>query len=235
MTVFPMAFQLQTLSFGKHCSKGLALMENRNLALEDSLPEEEPLTLPHFEDEVTVQSARPVVPLHEIESSSRTRQKMLLFASLCLAALVGVFAASFVFSDRTQDVEESATATISESSEDGSTGFITASGEAGGATVDPSETIATDIETSRADRTEDEPKVQTPTTVSRPQTMKNARVPKPVEKDVSKTEAEPEDLQADERQTRREERREARRLRRERRTGDGLTRIREIFEGSPRP
>lgn len=226
-----MAFQLQTLSLGKNRNKGLALMENRNLALEYSSPEEEPLTLPHFDDEVTVQSARPVVPLHEVESSSRSRQKMLLVASLCLAALVGAVAASFVFSDRTQDVEESATATIPESSEDGSTGFIAASGEAGGATVDPSETIATDIETTRVDRTEDEPEVQTPTIVSRPQPVKNARVPKPVEKDVSKTE----DLEADERQTRREERREARRLRRERRAGDGLTRIREIFEGSPRP
>lgn len=234
MTVFPMAFQLQTFRVGKNCNKGLALMENRNLALEYSLPEEEPLTLPHFDDEVTVQSARPVVPLHEVESSSRSRQKKLLIASLCLAALVGAVAASFVFSDRAQDVEESATVTIPESSEDGSTGFIAASGEAGGATVDPSETIATDIETTRVDRTEDEPEVQTPTIVSRPQPVKNARVPKPVEKDV-KTEAEPEDLEADERQTRREERREARRLRRERRAGDGLTRIREIFEGSPRP
>ena len=210
-------------------------MENRDLALEYSLPEEEPLTLPHFDDEVTVQSARPVVPLHEVESSSRSRQKMLLVASLCLAALVGAVVASFVFSDRTQGVEESATATIPESSEDGSIGFIAASGEAGGATVDPTETIATDIETSRADRTEDEPEVQTPTTVSRPQPIRNARVSKPVEKDVSKTEGEPEDLEADERQARREERREARRLRRERRAGDGLTRIREIFEGSPRP
>lgn len=210
-------------------------MENRDLALEHSLPEEEPLTLPHFEDEATVQSARPVIPLHEVESASRSTKMMMLVASLCLAALVGAVAASLVFSNRTQDVEGSATATIPESSEDDPTHFITPSGEAGGATADPTETIATDIEVSRADRTDDGLEVQTPTTVSRPRPIKNARVPKPVEKVLGNPKAEPQDLETDERQARREERREARRLRRERRAGDGLTRIREIFEGSPKP
>ncbi len=64
-------------------------MENRVLALNDSLAEEEPLTLPHFDDEATVQSARPVVPLHEVRRASRSKNKMLLGAALCLAALVG--------------------------------------------------------------------------------------------------------------------------------------------------
>lgn len=209
-------------------------MENRDLALEDSLTGEEPLTLPHFDDEATVQSARPVVPLNEVRRATRSKQRMLLVAALCLAAIVGAVAASLVFSDRGQPVEESATATIPESSEVPSTAFITPSGEASGATVDPNETVARDTAVAATDRTDDGVKV--PASPSGPQQpIRNSRVSKPVEKIVSLPEAEFEDIEAEERAARRERRREARLLRRERRAGDGLTRIREIFEGSPRP
>jgi hypothetical protein len=208
-------------------------MENRDLALDDSLADE-PLTLPHFDDEATVQSARPVVPLDEVRKALRSKQKMLLGAALCLAAIVGAVAASLIFSDRTQSVDESATATIPESSEEASTGFITPSGEASGATVDPNEMVAVDTTAATTDRTSKGVEVQSSPPVSRQQPIRNSRVSKPVEK-VSGPEPEAEDREADERAARREERREARRLRRERRAGEGLTRIREIFEGSPRP
>lgn len=210
-------------------------MENRDLALDDSLAGEEPLTLPHFDDEATVQSARPVVPLKEVRRASRSKQRMLLGAALCLAGIVGAVAASLVFSDRGQPVEESATATIPESSEVPSTGFITPSGEASGATVDPNETVAIDTAAAATERTDDRVKVPSSPSVSRQQPIRNSGVSKPVEKIVSMPEPEFEDREAEERAARREERREARRLRRERRAGDGLTRIREIFEGSPRP
>lgn len=210
-------------------------MENRDLALDDSLGEGEPLTLPHFDDEATVQSARPVVPLDEVRSASRSKQKMLLVAALCLAAVVGALAASMVFSDRPQPSEESATATIPQSSEETSNGFITPSGEASGATVDPNETVAIDTAAATPDRSDEALEVQSSPRVSPQQPVRNSRVSKSVEKVVPGPEPEAEDQEADERAARREERREARRLRRERRAGDGLTRIREIFEGSPRP
>ena len=210
-------------------------MENRVLALNDSLAEEEPLTLPHFDDEATVQSARPVVPLQEVRRASRSKYKMLLGAALCLAALVGAVAASLIFSEPSQRVEEAAKPTILESSEETAAGS-SASGEASGAIVDSSETVALETEATTADSTNDRPEVQTASTVNRKQPIRNAPVPKPVERVVSNPEPEPDQYrEADERAARREERREARRLRRERRAGDGLTRIREIFEGSPRP
>jgi cytoskeletal protein RodZ len=210
-------------------------MENRDLALDESFAENEPLTLPHFDEEATVQSARPVVPLDEVRRASRSRQKLLLGAALCLAAVVGAIAASLIFSDRPQPSEESATSTIPHSSEEASNGFITPSGEASGATVDPNETVAIDTAAATPDRSDETLEVQASPRVSRQQPVRNSRVSKPVEKVASRPEPEPEDLEADERAARREERREARRLRRERRAGDGLTRIREIFEGSPRP
>ena len=207
-------------------------MENRDLALNDSFAEDEPLTLPHFDEEATVQSARPVVPLDEVRRASRSKQKLLLGAALCLAAVVGAVAASLVFSDRPQTSEESATSTIP--SDEASNGFITPSGEASGATVDPNETVAIDTSAATSDSA-DELGVQSAPRVSRQQPVRNSRVSKPIEKVVSRPEPEAEDLEAEDRAARREERREARRLRRERRAGDGLTRIREIFEGSPRP
>lgn len=207
-------------------------MENRDLALNDSFAADEPLTLPHFDEEATLQSARPVVPLDEVRRASRSKQKLLLGAALCLAAVVGAVAASLVFSDRSQTSEESATSTIP--SDEASNGFITPSGEASGATVDPNETVAVDTSAVTSDSSE-ETGVQSSPRVSRQQPVRNSRVSKPIEKVVSRPEPEAEDLEADERAARREERREARRLRRERRAGDGLTRIREIFEGSPRP
>lgn len=211
-------------------------MENRDLGLDDSLAAEEPLTLPHFDDEATVQSARPVVLLEEVRRASRSKQKRLLGAALCLAAIVGAVAASLVFSDRSQPSDDSATATLPESSEKASTDFITASGEASGATVNPDETVAIDTSAAAASDPQDGAlDVRTSSRVSRQQPIRSFRVSKPVEKAVSRPEPEAEDRELDERAARREERREARRLRRERRAGDGLTRIREIFEGSPRP
>lgn len=208
-------------------------MENRDLALDGSLAEEEPLTMPHFDDEATVQSARPVVPLDEVRRASRSKQKMLLGAALCLAAVVGAFAASLFFSDRAQPSEESAAATTPQSSEEASNGFITPSGEASGATVDPNETVAIDTAAAAPDRADEVLEVRSSPVSHQP--VMNSRVSKPVEKAVPRPEPEAEDQEADERAERREERREARRLRRERRADDGLTRIREIFEGSPRP
>ena len=214
-------------------------MENRDLALDDSFAEEESLTLPHFDDEATVQSARPVVPLHEVRRASRSKQKMLLGAALCLAAIVGAIAASLLFSDHAQPVEESTTSAVPESSEKASNSFITPSGEASGATVDPNETVAVDRSGATTASAEEVVEAQSSPPVSRQQPIRNTRVSRPVErpveKVVSRPEPEVEDREADERAARREERREARRLRRERRAGDGLTRIREIFEGSPRP
>lgn len=225
-----MALQLQKLRFAD-CNKGIAFMENREVGVEDSSAEEGTLTLPHFDDEATVQSARPVVPLHEVRKASRSKRSLILGAALCLSAFVGAVAASLVYSNRAQRAEQSATAASPAAAQESAAGFTTPSGEVSGAIVNPDEAVAVDTEAATAGL-----EVQNSTRVSR-QPLKNTRVPHPVESVVR---PQPQDREATEEEIRREERREARRLRRERRinerrTGDGLTRIREIFEGSPRP
>jgi hypothetical protein len=208
-------------------------MDNRHPESNDLLAEDE-LTLPHFDDEATVQSARPVVPLHEVRKASRSKRRIILGIALCLSSLVGAVAASLVYSNREQPVEESATATIPESAQDSSPNFIAPSGEASGAIVNPEEALAADTGAATENQS-DRVAVQTSAAANR-QPVRNTRVSKPVEKEL--IQPEPQDREADEQELLREERREARRLRRERRerrAGDGLTRIREIFEGSPRP
>ena len=212
-------------------------MENLDSAVNDSLAEEGALALPHFDDEATVQSARPVVPLHEVRKASRSKRRLILGAALCMSAFVGAVAASLVYSNRAQRAEESATAASSEAAQESAAGFTTPSGEASGAIVNPDEAVAGDTEAATATRGDDRPEVQNSTRAGR-QPVKNTRVSQRVERVVSPPE--PQDREVTEEEMRREERREARRLRRERRInerrpGDGLTRIREIFEGSPRP
>ena len=74
-------------------------------------------------------------------------------------------------------------------------------------------------------------------------TVRPTRVNPPPSRPAEPASVRPDDaanVEMDDRRLRREERREARRLRRERRnsreqSGDDLMRIREIFEGTPRP
>ncbi|HET6670541.1 MAG TPA: hypothetical protein VFH15_09935, partial [Pyrinomonadaceae bacterium] len=119
-------------------------MDDRHLESNNLLADEESLTLPHFDDEATVQSARPVVPLQELRKAWRSKRRIILGAALCLSAFVGAVAASLVYSNRGQQVEESVTATTPQSAQESSPGFIAPSGEASGAIVDPEEALAAD-------------------------------------------------------------------------------------------
>ena len=208
-------------------------MENQDFSLDNSTSEDKPLRLPHFDDEVTIQSARPVVPLHEVERASRTKNRLLLGGALCIAAVVGFFAASFVSQPR--PVQDSTTAITNETL---SADFVAPSSEAGGATVNANEAIALDSEAKTTGS--DLPIESEGPSVHQPQ-PRNTRSERKVEKEISArqvNESDDQNVAIDEEFRR--ERREARRLRRERRVnerraGDETTRIREIFEGSPRP
>lgn len=210
-------------------------MENQDFSLDHSISEDEPLTHPHFDDEVTIQSARPVVPLHEVKRASRTKNRLLLGGALCVAAVIGFFAASFVSQPRS--VQDSTTANTNETSTL-SADFVAPSSEAGGATVNPNAAIALDSEakTTGADLNIE----SKASSVHQPQT-RNTRSERKVEKEVPAAQViEPDDQDVPVDEEFRRGRREARRLRRERRinerrAGDETTRIREIFEGSPRP
>ncbi|HKR59534.1 MAG TPA: hypothetical protein VJS64_07350 [Pyrinomonadaceae bacterium] len=209
-------------------------MENQDFSLD--LSEEEPLTLPHFDDEETIQSARPVVPLHEVERASRTKHRLLLAGALCAATLVGALTASLITGPRR--VQDSRTAN-NEGTPITSGDFVAPSSEGGGATVNPNEAIMLD---SDATSSTDDSRVESGVRSVRRQQTQIARATKKVEKVAQAPQVpEPDDESvSSDGESQRESWREARRLRRERRinarrAGDGLTRIQEIFEGSPRP
>lgn len=212
-------------------------MENQDITSDQSLSAGESLTLPHFDDEATVQSARPVVPLHEVKRAALTRRHLLLGAALCLAAVVGASIASLIYSHPAERAPEATTATISDSRPTSSDDFITASSEASGATVNPHDAAAPNSETASKNEGDSEPTVTKVVSSNRQPISRTPRVEKRAEQAVTEPEI-PErpdqDVRAEDEMLR-QQRREARRARRARRAGDGLTRIREIFEGSPRP
>jgi len=211
-------------------------MENQHFSFDESTSEAEPLTLPHFDDEATVQSARPVVPLHEVKRAALTRRNIFLGVALCLAAVVGAGVASLIYTQPTQRAPEAATATIPDSNTSDSEDFVAPSGEASGSTINPEDAVASNTETASSDEADSERPVNRVISRDRQPKIGNPRVEKRPDLVVSQAKIQDRsDLDVREEEMLREQRREARRARRERRANDGLTRIREIFEGSPRP
>lgn len=213
-------------------------MEQEHTSRNPSVSLDEPLSLPHFDEEATVQSARPVVPLHEVKAQSRSKRLFLLVAAFAIAASLGALT-SLIYNRQSNPQDTSVTTTVPDPSQTLTDNSISPSGGAAGLPVssDPGEVPVTNTETATltttkaANRRESSsPSNQTSPVRRNSEAVVSVRV---------ENESEDEAL-AEERELRRAERREARRLRRERRvnesrSGDGLTRIREIFEGSPRP
>ena len=234
-----MAFELLTEFLRQGVSRGVITMDDQDFSQDYSIADEQPLTLPHFDDESTLQSARPVVPLHEVKRASRVRRKLLLGGALFVAAVIGAGAASLIYDQRWQSNQETANSTADE--EIPTSADVPAPvGEAGGAIINPEETVAIDSESAKVKGIDNEgPVASTPKTEREPARVEHAR--KPVEKAVPDSELrnrnDEEDFSFEElRQERRRERRWRRERRLEqRRGGDDTTRIREIFEGSPRP
>ncbi|MGH9968001.1 MAG: hypothetical protein ACREBG_09250 [Pyrinomonadaceae bacterium] len=193
------------------------------------------LSVPHFDEEATLLRARPVVPLHEVKTESSRRRRLVLGLTLVAVLMLGAVTATLVYSNRQQPDEAPATA------RDNS---VSTSGDAGGSVINSSQPAPS----APSAVTEDRPferqidKVGN-SSLTRKQAARDAgsaTVPtraREVEQDRA------EDLAQDEARTRRAERREARRQRREAerearrkaQSSDGLLRIREIFEGAPRP
>jgi len=213
-------------------------MENEHTSFEYSVDPDETLSLPHFDEEETLQSARPVVPLHEVKGEERSKRRLLLGAALALAGILGAATASVIY--RHQEQVENASA-VETNGESAATDDVNApSGEVTGASLNSNE-AASIPEPEKADASTAKTSTSGRNNVTVRQTPKAPEVPRDSERaDSSETDRDrAETLSLEERNMRRDERREERRLRRERwverRSRDGMTRIREIFEGSPRP
>lgn len=193
------------------------------------------LTEPHFDEEATVLSARPVVPLNQIKTREKSRKWLMLGAAMLFSLLVGVLGASLIYKQRTQQpavvesdmpaVEGTAKALDEPTAPAEKPLTVAGSGE------------VPEHKTSTITKAEPAPGIRK----SLPPIP--ARVAAPTRTDERVTMAADRD---DERELRRSERIEERRLRRRadweemrearrrRNSSDDLLRIRDIFEGPPR-
>lgn len=191
------------------------------------------LAEPHFDEESTLLSARPVVPLRAIESQARSSRTLVFGLAVAVALMAGALVATLIYKQRGQNPAPAfvvATVPISESTTQNAT-----SSEA--AAIDPAPVEA------RSATTENEADLTTPKT----RASETAKKPAPL---ISKSAASArrtttaeeardarKELRRAERadaQLERNARHQARRETRARRA-NGVTRIREIFEGSSRP
>jgi hypothetical protein len=205
-------------------------MMESNFEQQEAIIEEE-LSEPHFDEEATLLSARPVVPLAEVRAEARRGR--LFFAFAIIAALImGAVGGAFLYKGQGQDQHDQLAETEMPFS-----GTPIQSGAAGMA-IESNETV------SRAENDETAPR--DPGNVA---SSVEHEAPS-VSREVFKTQEKPVVDRSDELtpEERRAERKEARRLRRQTerearqnargdrvQSGDDLLRIREIFEGLPRP
>jgi hypothetical protein len=207
----------------------------KNYSSTDHSPVFDPdLSLPHFDEDATLLSARPVVPLHEVKSETRSRRRVIFGLTILAAILLGAISATLMLMQSAQNPESAAEIEVSQPA-------VTSSGAAGGSTSERVEARAP-----VAREPVEEPSAREVPSDRDFSVKKRSTAPilrgsvKPAGASRSSRERE-EDFEDDARELRRMERkntrREARRERRDRREQrvDDLLRIREIFEGSPRP
>ena len=215
------------------------------------------LSEPHFDEEATILSARPVVPLHEVQATERSSKRLTFGLALIAALMIGALGATLIYRQRGQMARtETAETSVSETSQNDNDGNEAAAGGSvsdadGGASETPASAVAVSV-----------PKANDAASESRDSAVSRERKPTTTVVQSSakstaprSTEAQPAETWRDEvndpeaiRAQRRAERIEARRQRRQaereawgelrgRRVqqSDDLLRIREIFEGPRRP
>ncbi len=194
------------------------------------------LAKPHFDDEATLLSARPVVPLRRLKKQARSR--VLAFGlAIVVALMVGALGATFIDKQRGQKQEPAAAKTATAVSEPTSPEDLSVA-EAGGATVVAGEAkplVGEDVATRKANIDPGKwpagPVSQSVESTKRA-TGQNDTLNKKALKEARQAERLDAGLRRSARQQSRiETRREARRSQ----SPNGLLRVREIFEGPPKP
>jgi hypothetical protein len=181
------------------------------------------LAEPHFDEEATLLSAQPVVPLDRVESERRLSRRMSFGIAIISSLVLGALAAKVIYKS---GGEEQTPAFVSDAARDG----VGLAGEAAPTPSLNAEAAGGKTEVlQNANNANGQSKPQTLVTevkkevtvrklVPLPQAEKDARQEKRFENDQERT---------------RERRKEARRH--QNKPADGLLRIREIFEGPARP
>jgi hypothetical protein len=188
-----------------------------------------PLGEPHFDEEATVLSARPVVPLQEIKAEEQSRKRLIVGLAMACSLMMGALAATLIYKQRGEGPSMAIGTAIP-----GAAAIVVddpasspATEEVGGGTAAGTlpEAAAKTVEKKSL------PSVSSSTASTAVESQRKKNLPQPVE----------------ERELTRAERIDARRLRRrlerqewresggrQRKTSDDLLRIRDIFEGPSR-
>ena len=187
---------------------------------------EMPLAEPHFDEEATLLSAQPVVPLEEIVAEKRSGKRLMFGLAMVFSLIVGALGGTLIYKQRGHDQST----TIVDTAVPGADGIA----------VDESVPVSPVAEQAPAAGTGTLPESSAvPAEIkSVPSRLLRAGSSRAGTKEKKLASVE------DERELRRAERIEARRLRRKsereearryRERTDDVLRIREIFEGSRRP
>ncbi len=207
----------------------------KNYSLTDhSAVSQRALSMPHFDEDATLLSARPVVPLHEVKVETRPKRHVIFGLTILTAILVGAVSATLLLMQSGQNSQRAEEAEVSQPS-------VSPSGAAGGSTSESAKArVPVLAEPDEEPQMREVPSARDSSVKKQPTEAISRRSEKPARAGSPGRER-VEDVDDDERESRRAERRDARReamreLRRRReQTVDDLLRIREIFEGSPRP
>ncbi|CAN5722427.1 MAG: hypothetical protein H0T77_14330 [Pyrinomonadaceae bacterium] len=191
------------------------------------------LSLPHFDEDATLLSARPVVPLHEVKTETHSKRHLIFGLTILMAILIGAISATLLLMPSGQNSQSVEEAEVSEPS-------VSPSGAAGGFTSESAEATGPGLaEPDEEPQMREVPSARNSSIKRRTEAI--LRSPEKPSRAGSSDRERDEDVLDDERESLRAERRDARRevrreiRRRREQTGDDLLRIREIFEGSPRP
>ena len=193
---------------------------------------ESPLAQPHFDDEATLLSARPVVPIEKLSVKPGSSRPLVLGFALAGAVFLGVTATAFYFSQfrTTGRQPESSLETLSAGARGVASKAV--------APTDESQAGSSSVDSIMPAKV----KAQVPDSLqTRPLNSSNVVSKKAVVRHVTVAPEQSFESEYETREERRAAKREAkeqRRANRERREGkhsDEVLRIRDIFEGPPRP
>ena len=199
------------------------------------------LNEPHFDEEATVLSAKPVVPLQEIKTRETSKKRLVLGAAMLFAVLVGAVGGVFVYKQRSEN-ETNATALRENPEVEGSAGAVAEPATAEQSLAEAGSGAVPEMEPPRVTKSEPQTTVAKSVNVV-PAAEKTNRPVKHADRDDVIIA----DRDDDERELRRQQRMEARQMRRRgewvdmregrrrRNNSDDLLRIRDIFEGQRRP
>jgi len=188
------------------------------------------LAEPHFDEEATLLSARPVVPLRRVEAQARSGRLLVFGLAVVVALVIGALGATLVYKQRGQ-VQKPALAETATSTSEPTSAENPPSSNAGGAALETGEAKPSMAENEadqapRNARNVDAAKPQNAAT-SKQAAGHNEAVNKRDRKEMPRTER----IARLNRDVTHEAKREAR----AHQPSNGLLRVREIFEGPRRP